>query len=373
MMAAGKSSVGRRLAECRGWEFFDSDRQIEAITGRTVAEIWRTDGEPAFRRLEAQVLADALASTRPRVIAAAGGTVLDPQNRRLMALHHPVVWLRARPETLAGRVGSATHRPLLDEDRLYVATEASPDGRVYALRLRTGKPLWTAKTDGIEAPLAFDGNALFAGTERGTVLRLDPETGTIRWRRRLSGAIRAAPVPSARGLAVATDADTLYLLSRETGEIQRRLPTPGAVLAAPALGGERLYLGTTEGHVLAVDLPSLGVAWDCRTGDAVYGAPALARDTLYVLARNGKLWLIPANAPLGARSFDLGIVATAGPTPVAAGVLVASVSGEVLLVSRADGSIMWRARVDGPVEEPPLVRDRQLVVVAGRGDIQVYR
>jgi shikimate kinase len=116
MMAAGKSSVGRRLAERRGWEFFDSDKQIEAITGRTVAEIWRTDGEPAFRRLEAQVLADALASTRPRVIAAAGGTVLDPQNRRLMELHHPVVWLRARPETLAVRVGSSTHRPLLDAD-----------------------------------------------------------------------------------------------------------------------------------------------------------------------------------------------------------------------------------------------------------------
>lgn len=116
MMASGKTTVGRRLAECRGWEFFDSDRQVEAMTGRTVAEIWRSDGEPGFRRLEAQVLADALASTVPRVIAAAGGTVLDENNRRLMALHHPVVWLRARPETLAGRVGSALHRPLLDED-----------------------------------------------------------------------------------------------------------------------------------------------------------------------------------------------------------------------------------------------------------------
>jgi len=116
MMAVGKTSVGRRLAEVRGWEFFDSDRQIEAITGRTVAEIWRTDGEPAFRRLEAEVLADALASTTPRVIAAAGGTVLDENNRRLMEAHHPVVWLRARPEVLAGRLGSSTHRPLLDED-----------------------------------------------------------------------------------------------------------------------------------------------------------------------------------------------------------------------------------------------------------------
>ena len=115
-MAVGKTSVGRRLAALRGWEFFDSDRQIEAMTGRTVAEIWRTDGEPTFRRLEADVLADALASTTPRVIAAAGGTVLDENNRRLMAQHHPVVWLRAKPELLVTRVGTATHRPLLDED-----------------------------------------------------------------------------------------------------------------------------------------------------------------------------------------------------------------------------------------------------------------
>jgi shikimate kinase len=116
MMAVGKTSVGRQLAASRGWEFFDSDRQIETMTGRTVAEIWRTDGEAAFRTLESQVLADALASTKPRVIAAAGGTVMDENNRRLMEQHHPVVWLRARPEMLATRLGSATHRPLLDED-----------------------------------------------------------------------------------------------------------------------------------------------------------------------------------------------------------------------------------------------------------------
>jgi shikimate kinase len=116
MMAVGKTSVGRRLASLRGWEFFDSDRQIEAMTARTVADIWRTDGEPAFRELEKQVLADALASTTPRVIAAAGGTVLDDANRRLMKEHQPVVWLRGKPEVLASRLGSATHRPLLDED-----------------------------------------------------------------------------------------------------------------------------------------------------------------------------------------------------------------------------------------------------------------
>jgi shikimate kinase len=137
MMAVGKTSVGRRLAARRGWEFFDSDRQIEAVTGRTVADIWRTDGEPAFRRLEADVLADALASTEPRVIAAAGGTVLDEANRRLMALHHPVVWLRARPAVLAGRLGTATHRPLLDEDPAGVL------GRLDAIR----RPLYEEVAD----------------------------------------------------------------------------------------------------------------------------------------------------------------------------------------------------------------------------------
>lgn len=116
MMAAGKTSVGRRLARSRGWEFLDSDAQVEAMERRSVADIWRTDGEAAFRRLETEVLADAVASTTPRVIAAAGGTVLDPENRRLIGRHHPVVWLRARPETLAARVGPGAHRPLLDED-----------------------------------------------------------------------------------------------------------------------------------------------------------------------------------------------------------------------------------------------------------------
>ena len=131
MMAAGKTSVGRRLARSRGWEFFDSDGQVEAMTGRTVAEIWRTDGEAAFRRLEARVLADALASTTPRVIAAAGGAVLDPANRQLIAEHRPVVWLRARPETLAGRLGAAVHRPLLDEDPAAVLVTLDAARRRY--------------------------------------------------------------------------------------------------------------------------------------------------------------------------------------------------------------------------------------------------
>ncbi len=116
MMGAGKSAVGRRLAGRLGWDLLDSDRQVEEMTGRTVPEIWRSDGEAAFRRLESQVLADALASTTPRVIAAAGGVVLDDGNRRLLSRHRPVVWLRAPVEVLITRVRKGEGRPLLAGD-----------------------------------------------------------------------------------------------------------------------------------------------------------------------------------------------------------------------------------------------------------------
>ena len=271
--------------------------------------------------------------------------------------------------------GTIRAGPLLDEDRLYVATETQPEGRVYAIRLRDGKPIWHTRVGSVVAPLAYDGEALYAGTEGGAVVRLDPEAGEGRvvWRRVLHGAIRTAPVATPQGLAVVTTADTLYLLDRATGQVRGRRATPGAVLGTPATDGRRLYFGTTDGQVLAVNLPELTVQWERAVGDAVYGAPALAGDTLYLLTRDGHLWLMPVDDPAAATSHALGIVATAGPTPIVPGVLVGSVSGEILLVDRVKGTILWRAQVVGPIEEPPLVQGRQLVVVTGRGDIQAYR
>lgn len=129
MMGSGKTSVGSGLARRLGWSFLDSDQQVEAMTGRTVPEIWRSDGEAAFRRLETQVLTDALASTTPAVVAAAGGTVLDDANRRLLAQHDPVVWLRARLDTLIARVGDGAGRPLLTDDPVRAMTRLDDERR----------------------------------------------------------------------------------------------------------------------------------------------------------------------------------------------------------------------------------------------------
>jgi shikimate kinase len=117
MMGSGKTTVGRIVADRLGWAFLDSDDVIEARTGRTVREIFAADGEAVFRRLESDVLAEALALSEPAVIAAAGGTVLADENRRAMREGAAVVvWLRADPAALAARVANGEHRPLLDED-----------------------------------------------------------------------------------------------------------------------------------------------------------------------------------------------------------------------------------------------------------------
>ncbi len=116
MMGAGKTTVGRLLAERLGWDHCDSDAQVMVRTGRTVPELFSEQGEPAFRAEESRVLTDALTGDRPVVVSAAGGVVLSPANRELLARSGTVVWLRADPQLLITRVGRGQGRPLLDVD-----------------------------------------------------------------------------------------------------------------------------------------------------------------------------------------------------------------------------------------------------------------
>lgn len=116
MMGAGKTTIGRALADRFGWRYLDSDEQVEARTGRSVPEIFAAEGEAAFRAEESAALAAALAAGPRLVVSVAGGAVLDPRNRALLREAGTVVWLRAEVDTLARRVGEGTGRPLLGDD-----------------------------------------------------------------------------------------------------------------------------------------------------------------------------------------------------------------------------------------------------------------
>ena len=112
----GKTTVGPRLAAALGWEFLDADERIEALTGKTIADIFATEGESGFRDRESAVLAE-LCQEDNRVIATGGGVVLRPVNRELLATAGYVAWLTASPETIWQRMQSdpttAARRPNL--------------------------------------------------------------------------------------------------------------------------------------------------------------------------------------------------------------------------------------------------------------------
>lgn len=112
LMGAGKSTVGRRLAQRLGLPFADADAEIEAAAGLTIAEIFERHGEIHFRNGERRVLAR-LIEGPPRVIATGGGAFMDPGTRALILERCIAVWLDAEVETLAERIGRRDHRPLL--------------------------------------------------------------------------------------------------------------------------------------------------------------------------------------------------------------------------------------------------------------------
>jgi shikimate kinase len=112
----GKTSVAPRLAERLGLSWIDADPELERRAGRSIREIFATDGEPEFRRLEREVLIDLL-SRDGLVLAVGGGAVLNPDTRRDLRRAGPVVWLQADADTLAARIAadatSSARRPNL--------------------------------------------------------------------------------------------------------------------------------------------------------------------------------------------------------------------------------------------------------------------
>jgi shikimate kinase len=110
-MGAGKTTVGGLVAARLGSSVRDTDHDVEATTGRTIADIFVDDGEETFRALEREAVAAALAE-HDGVLALGGGAVMDPGTRELLA-GHDVVFLRVGLADAVKRVGLGTSRPML--------------------------------------------------------------------------------------------------------------------------------------------------------------------------------------------------------------------------------------------------------------------
>ena len=112
MMGAGKSAVGRTLAQVLGLPFLDVDHEIERAAAMSIAEVFERDGERFFRARESEVL-HRLMDTGPCVISTGGGAFLAEANRKMMHNEGVSVWLRADLALLWERVRHKSTRPLL--------------------------------------------------------------------------------------------------------------------------------------------------------------------------------------------------------------------------------------------------------------------
>ena len=108
---SGKSTIGRRLAKAMGLTLLDTDAAIEQRTGRSIVDIFTTDGEAGFRRIEEEVIRDALAN-HDGILSLGGGAVTTPGVRDALA-GHTVVYLEISAEEGVRRTGGSTVRPLL--------------------------------------------------------------------------------------------------------------------------------------------------------------------------------------------------------------------------------------------------------------------
>lgn len=132
MMGVGKSTVGDLLAKQLGYTFLDTDSIITQLTGKTINQLFAEEGEPAFRQLESDVLAQVCAR-KELVIATGGGIVMRRENWSY--LHHGlIVWLDAPIELLYTRLAEDTTRPLLQDP--------DPKGKLRSL-LEQRTPLYS--------------------------------------------------------------------------------------------------------------------------------------------------------------------------------------------------------------------------------------
>lgn len=112
LMGAGKTSIGRRLAQRLGLAFVDADHEIEQAAGCTIEEIFERYGESAFRDGERRII-QRLLERPPHVLATGGGAFMDPETRSRIKAAGISVWLKADLDVLVRRVSRRSNRPLL--------------------------------------------------------------------------------------------------------------------------------------------------------------------------------------------------------------------------------------------------------------------
>lgn len=137
-MGCGKTTLGKKISYRERIAMLDTDKMIEQRQKKTISEIFDEDGEPAFRQMETECLKEIMEYSDRYVVSVGGGLPMKEENRELMKKLGTVVYLKARPETIYGRLKNDTTRPLLRGD--------DPQGKIRTM-IETRNPAYEDAAD----------------------------------------------------------------------------------------------------------------------------------------------------------------------------------------------------------------------------------
>jgi outer membrane protein assembly factor BamB len=269
--------------------------------------------------------------------------------------------------------GAFSTGPLVSGGRVFVASEGT-GGRVTSLRLRDGSRVWSTATGDVAAPLTLNDSTLYGVNRDGVAFALHAGTGRLRWRRPVGPSL-GGPIIVGDRVVIATLRDSLVAIDATSGSSSWAIPSPAPVIAPLAMADDStITLESPDGSVHAVAMRDGKTRWSVRTTDPLVGSPAIVDSTVLVMSDVCALITLRlSSGTIVSRRGLLECLTTTAPMILRHGVLVATVMGDVVFVSRTPEATDWTLRLGGSIRHPPIVRDRLLVVTRMSGEMFGFR
>lgn len=342
------------IAAAREGDAAASRAMVDAALVERPAQVWRTKA--------GRGIAGAPAVT-PRVI------IVTTTDRFLYAIdvRTGATFWRRRGD------GVYSAGPILIGDRIITASEQT-GGRVTALQLRDGRRVWQTQTGDVSAPLAAGDSMVFGVTDGGRAFAIEASGGRLRWQRTV-GPSRSGAVVAGGRVLFATLRDTIVVLDAADGSVVASVRAP-ATTTTPLtrLDDSTVVLASPEGSVHAIDISSGRARWSASLGEPAVGWPVLVRDTVFVHGDACSLFGIhPRSGVIVHRQARVSCVTSAAPAILRRGVLVATVSGDLVFYDRHGSTPRWRVAIERPVRHAPTIQNEWLVVTALSGEIFGFR
>lgn len=267
------------------------------------------------------------------------------------------------------RVGGVLPGLTVLDDHWAFAAGAEHDGVLHGLTLRDGRRAWRRAVGATSRPPAVADGQVYLVADSGDAYAFDAASGTAAWHTRLSGRPLATPVIHEEHLFVVTAADTVYRLDRRTGATTGTAVLPSPISARPVLAGGALVLPLYSGALAAVDLATLRLEAIVELDAPTLASPLPAADgTLVVLTRAATLWSVRPATRAAEPIAEFGGAAR-GSLAKADGRLYVGLLDGRLIALNANGTELWRTRLDDSIVAPVTAVGGTVFVPLLRGDV----